>query len=281
MVAASAVDSEPAATGAEVTVVGRYRLTISYRGTAYAGWQWQENAPSVQRAVEEALAGFLGGGAPRIHGAGRTDAGVHARGQTAHLELDRPFPLRGLVHGTNHRLASDVRILAAHRMAAGFHARKSALGKEYLYRVYRGRVVPPLDAPYVLRVEAPLEVVAMRRAISCLPGRHDFTAFALQGGSHGQPFRRLFATSVEERGRELRLRFVGEGFLRGMVRTLVGTLLEIGRGRRPPESLRQLLGEAPAGDGPRRPGPTAGAHGLTLERVFYPPRWRPLDGYES
>ena len=144
-----------------------------------------------------------------------------------------------------------------------------------------GRCHGPLDEPDVLRVEGALDVAAMRRAASCLPGRHDFTAFALQGGSHGQPFRRLFAARVEERGRELRLRFVGEGFLRGMVRTLVGTLVEIGRGRRRWESLRQLLGEAPAGDGRGRPGPTAGAHGLTLERVFYPPWWRPLEGYEA
>ncbi len=257
-----------------------YRLTISYRGAGYAGWQWQKNALSVQQAVEEALAGLLGE-AVRIHGAGRTDAGVHARGQTAHFELDRPFPLRGLVHGTNHRLPADVRVLAAHRMAAGFHARKSALGKEYLYRVYRGRVVPPPDAPWVLRVEGPLDTAAMRRAAGALPGRHDFTAFALQGGSHGQPFRRLFAATVEEHGREVHFRFAGQGFLRGMVRTLVGTLLEIGRGRRPVENLRQLLGEEPIGDGPRRPGPTARAHGLTLERVFYGPRWRAVEGYEG
>ncbi len=256
-----------------------YRLTISYRGAAYAGWQWQKNAPSVQQAVEEALAGLLGEPL-RIHGAGRTDAGVHARGQTAHFELDRPFLLRGLVHGTNHRLPADVRVLAAHRMAADFHARKSALGKEYLYRVYRGRVVPPLDEPFVLRIESPLDVAAMRRAAAVLPGRHDFTAFALQGGSHGQPFRRLFAATVEERGREVRFRFAGEGFLRGMVRTLVGTLLEIGRGRRPGSNLRQLLGVGP-GEGPERPGPTARAHGLTMERVFYGPRWRAVEGYEA
>ena len=257
-----------------------YRLTVSYRGTAYAGWQRQKNAPSVQQAVEEALAGLLGEPLV-IHGAGRTDAGVHARGQTAHLELGRPFPLPGLVHGTNHRLPADVRVLAAHRLPAGFHARKSALGKEYLYRTYRGRVVPPMDEPYVLRVEGPLDVAAMRRAASHLPGRHDFTAFALQGGSHGQPFRRLFAATVEEYGRELRFRFLGEGFLRGMVRTLVGTLLEIGRRRRPVENLRQLLGEGAAGDGPRQAGPTARAHGLTLERVFYGPRWRAVEGYEA
>jgi tRNA pseudouridine38-40 synthase len=256
-----------------------YRLTISYHGAAYAGWQRQNNAPSVQQAVEEALGDLLGS-PQRIFGAGRTDAGVHARGQVAHLELTRPFAIEGLVHGTNHRLPKDIRVTAAHRMDEGFHARKHALGKEYLYRVWRGRVVPPIEAPFVLRVESPLKVDAMRRAAVHLPGVHDFTAFALQGGSHVQPFRRLFAASIDEPGRELHLRFLGAGFLRGMVRTLVGTLLEIGRGRRPPENLRDLLARA-ADAGPSQAGPTAAAHGLCLERVFYPPRWRPVEGYEA
>jgi tRNA pseudouridine38-40 synthase len=256
-----------------------YRLTLSYHGAAYAGWQRQKNAASVQQTVEEALGDLLGS-PQRIFGAGRTDAGVHARGQVAHLELAGPFALKGLVHGTNHRLPEDVRVTAAHRMAAGFHARKHALGKEYLYRVWRGHVVPPLEAPFVFRVESPLDVAAMRRAAAYLAGVHDFTAFALQGGSHRQPFRRLFAASIDEDGRELRLRFLGAGFLRGMVRTLTGTLLEIGRSRRPPENLRDLLAGAPDAD-PPRPGPTAAAHGLCLERVFYPPHWQPVEGYEA
>jgi tRNA pseudouridine38-40 synthase len=253
-----------------------HRLILSYRGDAYAGWQWQENAPSVQRAVEEALAELLG--APvRIHGAGRTDAGVHARAQVAHFEPPRPIPLRGLVHGTNYRLPGDIRILAADRMSEGFHARKSALGKEYLYRIHRGRVVPPFEAPYVTPIAAPLDVDAVRRAAAFLPGRHDFTAFALQGGSHGQPFRRLFAVTVDEAGRELRLRFTGAGFLRGMVRTLVGTLVEVGRGRRPAASVAELLTGRPRSEA----GPTADARGLVLERVFYPPWWRPLESYRA
>ena len=146
-----------------------------------------------------------------------------------------------------------------------------------MLRVHRGRVASPLDAPYVVRAERPLDVDGIRRAAACLPGRHDFTAFALAGGSHGQPFRRLFAVTVDERGREIHFRFTGDGFLRGMVRTLVGTLLEVGRGRRPPESLPELLAGRPRSDA----GPTAAAHGLVLEQVFYPPRWRPLESYEG
>ncbi len=252
------------------------RLILSYLGTAYAGWQRQTNALAVQEVVEEAL-GRLLDHPMRLFGASRTDAGVHARGQVAHLELPRPFPARGLVHGTNHLLPEDVRVLAAHRMPGGFHARKSALGKEYLYRVYRGRAVPPLDAPYVMRVERRLEVPAIRRALAWLPGRHDFTAFALEGGSHRQPLRRIFSATVEESGRELHFRFLGDGFLRGMVRSLVGTLVEIGEGRRDADCMPELLTGRPRAEA----GRTAQAGGLVLERVFYPPHWQPLEGYSA
>ncbi len=253
-----------------------YRLTLAYRGTAYAGWQRQDNAVAVQQVVEEAVCELIGR-TVRLHGAGRTDAGVHANGQTAHLRLAEPFPEKALVHGANHRLPPDIRVLAAHRMSTGFHARKSALGKEYLYRIYRGRVPPPLVAPYVASARRELDLRAIRRALGVLPGTHDFTAFALSGGSHTQPWRRLFAATVDEHDRELHLRFFGEGFLRGMVRALVGTLVEIGHGKRPAESMAELLTGRPRGEA----GPSAEARGLVLERVFYPARWRPLGGYET
>lgn len=252
-----------------------YRLTLSYLGTAYAGWQRQTNALAVQQVVEEALAALLARPAVKVYGASRTDAGVHARGQVCHLHLAEPFPLRGLVHGTNHRLPRDVRVLAADRMPAGFNARKSVLGKEYLYRLYRGRVPSPLDAPFLARADRALDLAAVRRALALLPGRHDFTAFAAEGGSHGQPYRRLFAATLDERGRELRFRFIGDGFLRGMVRALVGTLVEVGEGRRQAESLRDLLRGQPRAAA----GPSAPAQGLVLEQVYYPPQWRPLESY--
>jgi tRNA pseudouridine38-40 synthase len=249
-----------------------YRLTLSYRGAAYAGWQRQENAPSVQQTVEEALERLLGhpGGAVRVVGASRTDAGVHARGQVAHLEIPAPFPERGLVHGTNHFLPEDVRVLAAAGMPEGFHARKHAWGKEYLYRLSRAAVISPLDSLFLATLPGPVDLEKMARATESLPGRHDFTAFALAGGSHGQPFRSIVAARWEEEGEELRFRVVGEGFLRGMVRALVGTLVEVGTGKRSPESFAGLLAGRPRGEA----GPTAPAHGLVLERVFYPPEWR-------
>ncbi len=248
-----------------------YRLILSYRGTAYAGWQRQENAVAVQQVVEEALAKLLGFAA-RVTGASRTDAGVHARGQAAHLELPRPFPERGLVHGTNHHLPEDVRVLAAARVPDGFHARRHAWGKEYLYRLSRAEVLSPLDAPFVAAAPAGLDPGRMARAAALLPGRHDFSAFALAGGAHGQPCRRIFSAAWEEAGaagEELAFRIVGEGFLRGMVRALVGTLVETGTGRRSLESFAALLAGAPRSAA----GPTAPAHGLALERVLYPAEW--------
>lgn len=246
-----------------------YRLLLSYRGTAYAGWQRQENAFAVQQVVEEALERLLGEPA-RIVGASRTDAGVHARGQAAHLELARPFPERGLVHGANHHLPEDVRVLAAAAMPPGFHARKHAWGKEYVYRLSRAPVIPPLDSLFVAPVPAAVDLGRMARAAASLAGRHDFSAFALAGGSHRQPFRRIFSAHWEEDGEELRFRVMGEGFLRGMVRALVGTLVEVGTGKRSPESFAGLL----AGRSRAEAGPTAPAHGLTLERVLYPVGWR-------
>ncbi|HSF42747.1 MAG TPA: tRNA pseudouridine(38-40) synthase TruA [Thermoanaerobaculia bacterium] len=246
-----------------------YRLTLSYRGEAYAGWQHQENAVSVQQVVEEAQAALLGRSV-RIVGASRTDAGVHARGQAAHLTLPEPFPERGLVHGANHHLPEDVRVMAAHAMPDGFHARKCAWGKEYSYRLSRAAVLSPLDAPFAVRVPPEIDVERLVRATAYLPGRHDFSAFAAAGGSHGQPFRRIFSAVWEERGEEVRFRIVGDGFLRGMVRALAGTLVEVGTGRRSPEEFSNLLRGAPRSAA----GPSAPAHGLVLERVFYPEPFR-------
>jgi len=163
-------------------------------------------------------------------------------------------------------------VLAADRMPPGFHARRAACGKEYCYRLHRAEVLSPLDAPYAVRVPPAIDVAAMQLAAAGLVGRHDFSAFALAGGSHTQPFRTLAAAGFEEAGPEIRFRVVGDGFLRGMVRALVGTLLEVGRGRRSPREVAALLGGAPRGAA----GASVPAHGEGLERVLYPPAWQPL-----
>ncbi|MFQ5349188.1 MAG: tRNA pseudouridine(38-40) synthase TruA [Thermoanaerobaculia bacterium] len=246
-----------------------HRLKLAYRGTAYAGWQRQPNARAVQQVVEEALADLLGEEVT-IVGAGRTDAGVHARGQIAHLRPGREFPLRGLVHGANTRLPEDIRILAADRMPDGFDARRSASAKEYRYRLVRTEVLSPLDAPFSVRVAPGADLRAMREAATALVGRHDFGVFALAGGSHRDPRRRIQLVDWRERGELLVLRLVGDGFLRGMVRSIVGTLLEVGAGRREPGEIGHLLSGRPRSEA----GPTAPARGLVMHEVFYPPEWR-------
>ncbi|MGE5233359.1 MAG: tRNA pseudouridine(38-40) synthase TruA [Acidobacteriota bacterium] len=242
----------------------RYRLTLAYRGTLFGGWQRQPNARTVQEELEKGLSALLGV-AVRSTGASRTDAGVHARGQVAHVDLDREFPSRGLVHGTNHHLPEDVRVLAATPAPPDFHARYSAVSKEYHYRLLRVPVLSPLDAPFAVRAPLDLDLEALRRATVALCGRHDFGAFALAGGAHRSPVRTIATARWEEDGEELSLCIVGDGFLRGMVRGIVGTLLEVGQGRRSVESVTALLGGRPRGEA----GPTAPPQGLVLHQVSY------------
>ena len=245
-----------------------YGLILSYRGTRYAGWQRQSNALAVQQVVEEALADLLRQPV-RLFGASRTDAGVHARGQVAHFELAQTFPERGLVGGLNQRLPEDIRVMAARRMEGDFHALRCAASKLYRYRLSRAPVISPLDAEFVVPVHRGVDPVRLQQAAAALPGRHDFTAFAVAGGSHGQPFRSILAADWEERGCELVFSIEGEGFLRGMVRGLVGTLVEVGTGRRNLHDFRRLL----EGCSRSEAGPTAPARGLVLERIAYAPPW--------
>lgn len=249
-----------------------HRLLISYRGTAYAGWQRQTNALAVQQLLEEAVGEIVGAPAT-LHGAGRTDAGVHARGQVAHLDLGRAVAPGALVHAVNRRLPEDIRVLAADQVADGFHARYAAVAKEYRYRIHRAAVVSPLESPFVHRVTVDLDLAAMVAAAERLVGEHDFSAFSLVGASHRTGVRRIDRVEWLERGPEVEFRIVGGGFLRGMVRRIVGTLLEVGVGKRDAAELAELLGGATA----LLAGPTAPARGLVLERVDYDEhRWPEL-----
>jgi len=249
-----------------------YALTLSYRGTHYSGWQRQTNATTIQQRVEDALSAFLGEEV-RIQGASRTDAGVHARGQVAHLLLSRSLPPKALLHETNRNLSEDIRVMEVDRRPVGFHARKCATSKEYRYRIIRRSILSPLESPFALQVHGDLDIRAMIDATETFVGEHDFTAFALSGGSHRQPVRTITMATWIETGDELELRVEGDGFLRGMVRSLVGTLLEVGRGKRDRSDMERLLGGRPRSES----GPTAAPQGLTLHRVSYPSEWGPIE----
>ena len=241
-----------------------YRLILSYRGEAYAGWQRQPNAVAVQQVVEEALAKLVGDQV-RVVGASRTDSGVHALGQVAHLTLASPWPPSALVHGTNRHLPSDIRVLAAAEAPPGFHARRDAVAKCYRYQLSRAAVVSPLESPFTVAVPADLDRVLLTAGARAVEGRHDFSAFAKSGGAHTQPFRTVFRARFLEEEERLTFLIIGDGFLRGMVRALIGTLLQLATTRLSLADFKGLLDGGSRSDA----GPNAQARGLVLQRVYY------------
>ncbi len=240
------------------------KLVVAYVGTRYAGWQLQPGRPTIQGVLEERLGRMLQEPV-RLAGAGRTDAGVHARGQVASFRTDSRIPLQGLVRGLNARLPIDIVVRRADEVTESFHARADARGKEYRYSIERAESVSPFDAPYVAPVRGPLDLDAMREAARHLLGDHDFTSFCPAASPIEDKVRTVAVSELREDGTRLEYRVIGEGFLRHMVRTLVGTLILVGRGRIDAGSIPHIIRERDR----RRAGPVAPARGLTLEQVFY------------
>ena len=245
----------------------RYRGTVAYVGTGFHGWQVQANAArTVQAAIEEALAG-LSGAPVRVEGASRTDAGVHADGQVIHFDLHEPRDPVAVRDATNRRLPSDVRLLEVLVAQPRFHARFDARWKEYAYRWSRAPVVPPREAPFVAPISPRADADRMREAAGRLAGTHDFAVFAVRGRGRAEEstVRTIHSVWIVEDENRLAAVFRGDGFLRGMVRSMCGVLADIARGRFPPERIAELL---EAGDR-RRLAVKAPAKGLTLSRVEY------------
>jgi tRNA pseudouridine38-40 synthase len=260
------------------------KLTIAYDGTAYVGWQRQAEGVSIQGLLEEALA-RMDGASVVVHGAGRTDAGVHAFGQVASARVTTAHEPLVIRRALNAMLPGDIRVVAVEDAAPDFHARYSAEGKTYEYRIWQGDVQPPLARTWSWHVPRPLDVDAMDRAVRPLEGTHDFSAFRSSGSHVTSAVRTVtFArTEVREpgpdvvgepgpgvgagmRGRLIVVRLEADGFLRHMVRAIVGTLVEVGERRRDEAAMAALLDARHRGES----GPTAPAHGLVLVRVTYP-----------
>jgi tRNA pseudouridine38-40 synthase len=248
------------------------RLVIEYDGTDYHGWQRQASAPTIQGTIEEAVRRINGTHAAVV-GAGRTDAGVHAAAQVAHVEttaaLDPPTWRRAL----NAVLPADVKIIAVDHAPSGFHARFSAVGKRYRYRLLNRPVPSPLERRTAWHIPQRLNLVAMRRAAASIVGRHDFRVFEGADRSHA-PTRdtvcQLTRCAIHKQGERITIEVAANRFLKYMVRNIVGTLVEVGLGRRSPHDMIELVR---TGDR-RRAGITAPAHGLTLMEVRYAPRSR-------
>jgi len=240
-------------------------LVLEYDGTRYVGWQVQPNGPSVQAEVERALS-TLHHGPRRVTAAGRTDAGVHARGQVVTFPEEQPLPLRAYVQGLNALLPEDVAVRAARLEPDGFDARRSARGKRYLYAIENAATRSPLGRLQAWQQFQPLDVSAMRAAARHLVGRHDFTAFQASDCACRHAVRKVWRLEVVgERGSRIEVLIEATAFVKHMVRAIVGTLVEVGLGKRSPESIPGLLESRDR----THAGPTAPSHGLCLEEVFY------------
>lgn len=241
------------------------RLLLEYDGTRYHGWQRQKNADTLQEVLETAL-GRLTGEEVRLIGSGRTDAGVHALGQVANFQTGSRIPLKAFHEGLNSILPWDIAILEAQEAPPQFHARKAARAKTYEYRILNRPTRSPVYHYYAWWLSVPLDLPAMALAAAALPGEHDFTAFRASGSDNLNPVRRVHEAGWRAQGGgRLNFAITANGFLRGMVRSLVGTLVEIGKGKCPPETLKELLS---TGDR-HRAGPTAPPQGLFLVEVSY------------
>lgn len=242
------------------------KLVIAYNGAAYHGWQRQaEDLDTVQQRVEQAAAGVLRHPVS-VFGAGRTDAGVHACGQVANLHTpNHSVPLRGLRRAMNARLPGDIAVRSACEVPPDFHASRCARGKTYRYRIWVSPVRPVGLHRLVYHYWRPLEIEPMRAAAARLVGRHDFRGFATSAEDRQDTVREIFRCEVAPQDAELHVSVQGDGFLYNMVRIIAGTLIEVGRGRWPPDRIDRILA---SGDR-RSAGPTLPPDGLYLMCVHY------------
>jgi tRNA pseudouridine38-40 synthase len=242
----------------------RVKLTVAYDGSDYVGWQYQPNGISVQQRLEQALY-QLTGAIHRVHSSGRTDAGVHAVGMVCHLTTERDLPLSAWREGLNRFLPDDIAIRQAEYVGDEFHARFSAQGKRYRYTILRDPVRLPLQRKTSWQVKQPLALEKMKQAAQSFVGQHDFAAFRTTGCAAETTCREIFSITFSEEGSLIHIDICGSGFLKNMIRMMVGTLVDIGREKRPVETIENLLGGATG----IAPPLTAPPQGLCLMDVWY------------
>lgn len=257
-----------------------WKLTLTYDGTAFHGWQVQPGLSTIQGELQAAVARIVDE-SPLPQGSGRTDAGVHALGQVASFALEAPIPADNLMRALNRTLPASIRVLEVHPVSENFHARHSAAAKTYEYRIFRGTFCSPFLAPYVHTCRWKLDMTALREAAAAVVGERDFASLAasdpdsaVRAGENSDEetvsrstVRTIFSSQWIEMPDELLIyRVRGSGFLHHMVRNLVGTMLEIGRGQFPADSMAAILEERARSAA----GPTAPACGLFLHSVEYP-----------
>lgn len=249
------------------------KIVLAYDGADYAGWQRQKNVPTIQGIVEEKI-GVMTGAQVVLHGAGRTDAGVHALGMTANFKTHSDIPATGFLKGLNSLLPEDIRVLDVQDIDPDFHARYNARGKAYLYVINAGMITLPTERLYTCGISRNLDLNRIRDCLKILIGKHDFSSFEATGSrdlsdKNGKgAIREIFSAECVLKDNETGKIFIkisGDGFLRHMVRNIAGTLIEVGIGKMSVTDFKRAL------DSKNRSaaGPTAPARGLFLKKVFY------------
>ncbi|WP_067842389.1 tRNA pseudouridine(38-40) synthase TruA [Amphibacillus sediminis] len=244
----------------------RLLATVSYDGTRYAGYQVQPEQMTIQSTIEKALAQIHKGDVIKIVASGRTDAGVHAIGQTFHFDSNLTIPIPKWKAALNALLPNDILIKDVVQVADDFHARYDVNQKRYRYKIWNDQDANPFQRYYCHHVDQPLDLEAINRACQFVKGEHDFTSFcAANSNTKGSKVRKVFDAACERDGHYVIFTFTGNGFLYNMVRILVGTLIEVGLGQMPPEQLKRIL----ASHDRTKAGKTAPAQGLYLDKVIY------------
>ncbi len=244
-----------------------YKLVLEYVGTRFAGWQVQPAQPTVQGELIDRLRRLFDDPELEVAGAARTDAGTHARGQVASFTSARIWDPGRLRYALNRILPEDIGVVECSLEEARFHARRSATGRIYRYQIVTGDTLSPFMAPYAHHHRADLDARAMAEGAACLVGEHDFSSFRAAGDVSTTPVKTIWRSDVLREGSLVIYTVAGTSFLQHMVRAIAGTLVEVGRGRRPPAWIGEVLAARDRGAA----GPTLPARGLFLEQVLYGP----------